>query len=180
MVILSPSAKKAFSELTFGPELREALNDYNIVIHRGSSEKMHLLQVYGIPKTSKVKKAMGSSKEMLVQYRSYQQSNAVRNIIEMGNLLKELADWEKIEARKTEKQNDILDQWGFPHKIKKQKKLPATAPAPAATEPVVPAPTTAPATVEPAPATTPAPTDQPDELDAWRKNAGMDVRFSGE
>ena len=104
MVILSPNAKKAFSELTFGPELRKALDDYQLVVNRGQSAKMHILQVYGIPKTAKVKKAMGSANELLVQYRSYSQAKAVRNIIEMGKLLKELADWEKIEARRVDGQ----------------------------------------------------------------------------
>jgi len=103
MVILTPSAKKAFSELTFGSEFAEALNDYQLVVERGSSEKMHIIEIYGFPITTKVKKAMGIKKELLVKYRSYLQKNAVRNIIEMGDLLKELADWEKIEQRKTAK-----------------------------------------------------------------------------
>lgn len=170
MVILSPSAKKAFSELTFGPELREALNDYNLTVTRGSSEKMHLLLVHGIPKTTKAKNAMGTGKELLVQYRSYQQKNAVRNIIEMGNLLKELADWEKIEQRKAGKQTA---------------ELPATAQAaaPVAAEPVAQAPiepqTGMPSgmqSIQPAGATVATDdTVPPDELDVIRKNAGIQV-----
>lgn len=173
MVILSPSAKKAFSELTFGPELKEALNDYNLVIHRGSSEKMHILQVYGHPKTTKVKQAMGSNKELLVQYRSYAQKNAVRNIIEMGNLLKDLADWEKIEQRNAEKGPKTATTPQAPATVA------PTATPPASTPQATPASQSqalAPEDIPPLEADVP----QQDELDIWRKNAGMDVRYSGE
>lgn len=128
MVILSPSANKAFSELTFGPELRKALDDYHLVVNRGSSEKMHILQIHGIPKTADLKKAVGGAKELLVQYRSFQGKSAgVRNVIEMGNLLKDLADWEKIQGR----QNDVLKQWGWPetHMNKKTKAKPVVGKA---------------------------------------------------
>ena len=93
MVILNPSAKKAFTELTFGKELRDALDDYKLVVHEGVSESMHVIEIYGFPVTDKAKKTMGTGKELLVKYRSYMQKTAVRNIIEMGGLLKELADW---------------------------------------------------------------------------------------
>lgn len=169
MVILTPSAKKAFSELTFGPELREALDDYNLVVNRGASEKMHLLQIFGTPKTSKAKAAMGSSKEMLVQYRSYQQKGAVRNIIEMGNLLKELADWEKIEASKAQKLAPSL-----PEPEAMPVAMPVTAPSELAPQ-AMPSNTT---TIDPV--TQPPVSAEPeystrDELDRVRKNAGITV-----
>jgi hypothetical protein len=177
MVILSPNAKTAFSELTFGPELREALDDYQLVIHRGQSAKMHLLQVYGYPKTQKAKSAMGSSKEMLVQYRSYAQANAVRNIIEMGNLLKELADWEKIEARRGEKQAGQATPTA-PAKLA-QKPQPVQ---PVAQAPVSPQPQAEPE-VEPMGGPNAKITDladgeftqRPDELTMLRKNAGLNI-----
>lgn len=174
MVILTPSAKKAFSELTFGPELREALNDYNLTIHRGSSEKMHLLQIYGAPKTAKAKTAMGSSKEMLVQYRSYLSGGGttVRNIIEMGNLLKDLADWEQIEQRKAGK---IA---GSDLPVTAPVEQPAEAPVQAgpSTPPPMPSSTTS---IAPVTATVTSPDDdmqaEPDELARVRKNAGIVV-----
>ena len=107
MVILNPSAKKAFTELTFGQELRDALDDYKLVVHEGVSESMHVIEIYGFPVTDKAKKAMGTGKELLVKYRSYMQKTAVRNIIEMGGLLKELADWEKIEEKQANKPQDV-------------------------------------------------------------------------
>ena len=107
MVILNPSAKKAFTELTFGKELRDALDDYKLVVHEGVSESMHVIEIYGFPVTDKAKKTMGTGKELLVKYRSYMQKTAVRNIIEMGGLLKELADWEKIEAKMANKPQQV-------------------------------------------------------------------------
>jgi hypothetical protein len=175
MVILSPSAKKAFSELTFGPELREALNDYNLTVNRGSSEKMHLLQIYGTPKTAKVKAAMGGSKEMLVQYRSYLSGGGttVRNIIEMGNLLKDLADWEQIEQRKAGK----IAGSDLPVTAPTAPSTPAQEPLQAgpAAPPPMPSSTTS---IAPATATV-ADTDtipaENDDLARIRKNAGIVV-----
>jgi hypothetical protein len=109
MIILNPSAKKAFSELTFGKELRDALDDYKLVVHEGTSASMHIIEIYGFPVTDKAKKAMGTGKELLVKYRSYMQKNAVRNIIEMGGLLKELADWEKIEEKQANKPQQVTN-----------------------------------------------------------------------
>jgi hypothetical protein len=103
MIILSPNAKKAFHELTFGPELEKALDDYQLTVRRGTTSAMYEIYIYGYPKTSEVKKEQGTSKELLIKLRSYAQKKAVRNIIEMGDLLKDIADWEKIEERKAKK-----------------------------------------------------------------------------
>jgi hypothetical protein len=168
MVILSPNAKQAFAELTFGPELKSALDDYNLQVHRGSSEKMHIIQIYGYPKTTKVKKAMGSSKELLVQYRSYSQKKAVRNIIEMGNLLKELADWQKIEARKAGKPSPAPVPNTAPV-VTTQATAPTPTELPSRMTPIAPAATTiqSPERDETAP--------ESDEIDRIRKNAGITV-----
>lgn len=184
MVILTPTAKKAFSELTFGPELRKALDDYHLVVNRGSSEKMHILQIHGIPKTADLKKAVGGSKELLVQYRSFQgESAGVRNVIEMGDLLKDLADWEKIKER----QNNVLKQWGWPetHMDKKTKAKPVATKA----QPVPPRVQQEPVQQEPQPEPeqfgmpsgmtniAPVTAVQPpeDELGIMRRNAGITV-----
>lgn len=133
MVILAPSAKKAFTELTFGNELRDALDDYRLVVSEGTSASMHVIEIYGFPVTDKAKRAMGSGKELLVKYRSYMQKNAVRNIIEMGGLLKELADWEKIEEKQANKPQKVANP------VKTFKQAPAAAPTVAPT-PAAPVP----------------------------------------
>jgi hypothetical protein len=120
---------------------------------------------------------MSSSKEMLVQYRSYAQANAVRNIIEMGNLLKELADWEKIEARRGEKQAGQATPTA-PAKLA-QKPQPVQ---PVAQAPVSPQPQAEPE-VEPMGGPNAKITDladgeftqRPDELTMLRKNAGLNI-----
>ena len=181
MVILSPSAKKAFSELTFGPELREALDDYRLVINRGSSEKMHILQVHGIPKTEPLKKVVGSSKELLVQYRSYSQEAGVRNVIEMGNLLKDLADWEKIESRKTDKTktNGLpVSNKAQPIPPSVQTQQPVQEPVQEPIEPVQPGVPSGVTDIAPVTDVQQAPVDDtqaPDELHRIKRNAGIVV-----
>ena len=169
MVILSPNAKSAFYELTFGPELRNALDDYRLEVTRGASDKMHIIEIYGYPKTTKVKQAMGTNKELLVKYRSYAQKAAIRNIIEMGDLLKELADWEKIETRRAAKGTTTAQP------LPPKKAIPQTAPAP---QPNVGAgipsgmTSIAPASQAVTPSTD---IDEPNELGRIRKNAGITV-----
>jgi len=136
MIILSPNAKKAFHELTFGAELENALDDYQLTVNRGTTQAMHEIYIYGHPKTANAKKSQGSNKELLVKLRSYAQKRAVRNIVEMGDLLKDIADWEKIEERKATKASTAptADQH-----LAKQTKI---SPKPEISEPITPPPVT--------------------------------------
>lgn len=183
MVILSPGAKKAFTELTFGPELRATLDDYDFSVHAGASEKgMHIIEINGklIGSSDDQPKKVRGKPEMLIKVRSYAQGSTVRNIIEMGPLLKHIADREELEKRELARQqaNPNSPVKGGKEAQAAQAVAPATTPvapeAPAAQPVMTPAPQGA---SEP---TTSLPADEPDELDQWRKNAGMDVRFSGE
>jgi hypothetical protein len=97
MVILEPSGKKAFSELSFGPEFQQALNQLKIyVVELGGNEPG--LGVYGFPQGAVAKKYIPSRKDAdskLVDLRSQQTKTLnVRNRINMGNLLKNIADIE--------------------------------------------------------------------------------------
>jgi hypothetical protein len=97
MVILEPSGKKAFSELSFGPEFQQALNQLKIyVVELGGNEPG--LGVYGFPQGSVAKKYIPSRKDAdskLIELRSQQTKTLnVRNRINMGNLLKHIADIE--------------------------------------------------------------------------------------
>ena len=108
MVILSPNAKKAFHELTFGPELRETLDDYNFSVNLGKSDSgMHIIEINGNLLNATLNEARGKT-QMLIKVRSYAQASTVRNIIEMGPLLKHIADREEITARNEKKQNKEL------------------------------------------------------------------------
>jgi hypothetical protein len=127
LVILDPSTKLAWKELEFGPKLLEALQNYRLEVSARiappGSDSNHRLRVFGRPLTSvakvaaatdidtskeaeKVKKALDSNKpmreksdpEMLFQLRSYvQESGAFRNPIEMGDLLKDITEVQKIQ-----------------------------------------------------------------------------------
>ena len=183
MIILSPDSKTAFTELTFGPELRATLDDYNFSVHAGSSEAgMHIIEINGKLIGSNDQKKKGRGKvEMLIKVRSYAQGTTVRNIIEMGPLLKHIADREVLEKRELERsQNAPAVSAQGPEAQAAQT---AQAVAPVAQEPVAPVaqePAMTPAPQGDTEPTTPPVADEPDELDQWRRNAGMDVRFSGE
>lgn len=96
LVVLSPSAKKAYQELQFGEPLLEALRGYDLdaTLESGAN---HKITITGTA-TSKEAASIDKS-DKLVQFRSYAQGNAVRNIIEMEGLLKDLADLQKLQAK---------------------------------------------------------------------------------
>jgi hypothetical protein len=187
MVILSPDSKKAFSELSFGPELRATLDDYNFSVHAGASEKgMHIIEINGNLISGEAQKKGRGKTHMLIKVRSYAQGTTVRNIIEMGPLLKQIADREELEKRELARQGANPATQGGPEA--QAAKQPKASPkivkaAQAALAKATTVPTEEP-TEEPVPSLDSiAQQIQPnteDDLDTWRKNAGMDVRFSGE
>jgi hypothetical protein len=97
MVILEPSGKKAFSELSFGPEFQQAINQLKIYVVELSGTEPGL-GVYGFPQGAVAKKYIPSRKDSdskLIDLRSQQTPTLnVRNRINMGNLLKNIADIE--------------------------------------------------------------------------------------
>ena len=101
LVILSPSKKKAFYELAFGQELRDALDQYDLELNLKTDVKNPMIEIYGVAKTDKARKI--DSKARLVGLRSSMNRGAVRNVIEMGDLLKALADLEKLDKQTAEK-----------------------------------------------------------------------------
>jgi hypothetical protein len=141
MVILSPSAKIAYKELAFDARLLSALELYDLQVVNQAGNKNHQLIVYGTLIGSAAKKELGSnatklsSKAKLFQLRSAVQGNAIRNIIEMGDLLKDLADVEKLSkqtSRDNSADNDLSQQ---PKEPAQQLKRPAAKPQANATIP---------------------------------------------
>ena len=185
MVILTPNAKKAFYELTFGPELRETLDDYNFSVNAGKSESgMHIIEVNGTLLENGKGKGVP---QLLVKVRSYAQASTVRNIIEMGPLLKHIADREEIEARKQKKEKE--NQTTPVVNPAEEPVAKTTASTPVANEPLVPSPSPAMADTSggvPSGMSDIAPVTQQDldpdnnystrdELERVRKNAGITV-----
>ena len=96
LVIISPSAKVAYKELKFGPELYDALTQYDLVPVLNLEGANYKLLVYGYPKTQTAKR-VNNDKSLFVQLRSYVQDSAARNVVEIGGLLKDLTDVSKLE-----------------------------------------------------------------------------------
>jgi hypothetical protein len=98
VVYLSPSAKKAYTELKIGHELREALSNFDL---KPVLSTPTTIKIMGIPKTALGKEITGGQPQEFVQLRSYtQKGSTIRNIIEIKKLLKTLADIEQINGRK--------------------------------------------------------------------------------
>jgi hypothetical protein len=98
MVILDPDSKKAFSELEFGKDFEDALRQLQLVVEfrQGAG---YALSVYGLPKTQLANKFIPKKQgepTRLIDLRSQYDSrtNAIRNRINMGPLLKKIADIE--------------------------------------------------------------------------------------
>ena len=112
MVKLSPRAKVAYKELTFDERLLDALKAYDFVVRPGSGRRAeganHYIEVVGIlkPKEAEAQTALTDEdikelpqKDILVSLRSALKAGSLRNTVEMGDLLDELADIEKMIAK---------------------------------------------------------------------------------
>ena len=98
MVILDPDNKKAFSELEFGTNFEEALRQLQLVVEFRQATG-YVISVYGLPKTQLAGKFIPKKQgepARLIDLRSQYDSrtNAIRNRINMGPLLKKIADIE--------------------------------------------------------------------------------------
>lgn len=128
IVYLSPSAKRSYTEIKIGPELLDALKEFDLVpVLSGPTT----IKVIGRPVTELGKQITGGQEQEFVQLRSYmQKGSTVRNIVEIKSLLKSLADVENIKTREIVKQKIQPDELST---VRKNAGLaqPATAPKPA-------------------------------------------------
>ena len=205
VVVLNPSANKAWAELEFGEQLEGALASFRLetkLTLAGKGDKdNHILQIFGRPANSiaavamdnnitsdgQAQKAAAVAKkraprvdpELLFQLRSYIQEAGptLRNIVEMGPLLKDITEVQHIQ-----------DVTAVPAQSTTQPVTPTTR----ATDQVSQQPTTADPTqstatlqgvpsgmtnIAPAshPALLPSDGDDPNDLERIRKNAGITV-----
>jgi len=102
IVYLSPSAKRSYTELKIGPELFEALKEFDLVpVLAGPTT----IKVMGVPVTELGKQITGGKEQEFIQLRSYKQkASTIRNIIEIKTLLKSLTDVDLIKQRQITKQ----------------------------------------------------------------------------
>lgn len=92
VVYLSPSAKKAYTELRFGSDLLEALHNFDL---KPVLANTATLKIVGVPTTEIANQQTGGRTLDLIQMRSYISAGKnIRNIVEVGPLLKILANVE--------------------------------------------------------------------------------------
>ena len=110
MVILSPSAKVAYKELAFDSRLLTALELYDLKVVNEPGLSNHRISIVGNLKSDEAAQALGkdaaskvNSKSVLVQLRSAKSGGTIRNLVEMGPLLKDLADIEKLDKAEAER-----------------------------------------------------------------------------
>lgn len=105
LVILSPSAKVAYKELSFDSRLLAALELYDLQVINEPGLSNHRISIVGNLKSEEADQALGkdgasklNGKSILVQLRTALSGGAIRNLVEMGELLKDLANVEKLDA----------------------------------------------------------------------------------
>lgn len=135
MVILDPDDKKAFRELSFGPEFEQAMRQLQLVVIENMEGKAHIISIYGYPIGSIAKKFVPAGRKdasnKLVDLKSQFKDGTVRNMTAMGGLLKDIADIENyIEAQ----QEKTPDQ-SVPNTAAKSTKVAAVKSAPATVPP---------------------------------------------
>jgi hypothetical protein len=146
MVILEPSTKKAFSELSFGDEFEKAVRQLVLYVDFNETEKGYYMSIYGQPKTQLGKKFIPKSGNLLIKLlTSITKEYNVRNRINMGPLLKHLADIEnyieKIEAQPQQQKQPAAKtpapvQGVKPAGVKPIVKTPTTKPLPNVGQPM--------------------------------------------
>lgn len=106
MVILNTGAVPGYKELGFGPELDQAMRQVDLDVALETNPKNSRIQIFGT-------KADGSRSQLLQMRSNYQIESGkpyVRNRVEMGPLLKEIALIEKEEQKpKAAKQKGPID-----------------------------------------------------------------------
>ena len=106
MVILNTGAVPGYKELAFGPELDQAMRQVDLDVVLTTKDNSSVLQIFGT-------KADGSRSQLLQMRSNYQIESGtpyVRNRVEMGPLLKEIALIEKEESKpKAAKQKGPID-----------------------------------------------------------------------
>lgn len=150
MVILDPDDKKAFRELSFGPEFEKAMRQLQLVVVENMEGKAHIISIYGYPIGSIAKKfvpAKGKSSagNKLVDLKSQFKDGTVRNMTAMGGLLKDISDIanyiEKIEDQPQQQKPQVAKtpapvQGVKPAGVKPIVKTPTTKPLPNVGQPM--------------------------------------------
>lgn len=97
IVYLSPSARKSYTELKIGPELFDALKNFDLYPVLAGPTKIRIM---GKPVTPEGEQVTGGKDLDFVQLRSFEQKGVtIRNVVEVQALFKALADVTEIPTR---------------------------------------------------------------------------------
>ena len=115
VVVISPSAKIAFKELEFGPNFTNAMRNFKLThkLEQTSTGGKHTkkLKVYGHATKPDGKEVLKGSSE-LFQLRTYEQDGAMRNVVEIGDLIKSITDVAELEGADVKSTFDLkAKQW---------------------------------------------------------------------
>ena len=108
MVILSLNKTTPYKELAFDERLYDALSLYDLQMFYDQAKMS--IQIYGVLLKDVATKKLGAygakldPKALLVKFGSRLSGGSVRNLVEMGDLLKELADIEKLDTQQVKAQ----------------------------------------------------------------------------
>jgi hypothetical protein len=208
VVVLNPSANKAWAELEFGESLENSLASFRLetkLTLAGAGRDNHILEIYGRPADSIAAVAMDNGinsdeqalkaanvakkrapkvdPELLFQLRSYVQEAGptLRNIVEMGPLLKDITEVQHIQDVTNTAVNTEVEPT-TPVEPANTQVSPDQQPAntdPVSTTPSQGVPSgmsnIAPATTTVGQTTDPNEVEPPDDLERIKKNAGIKV-----
>jgi hypothetical protein len=119
MVILGLNKSTPYKELAFDTRLYEALTLYDLQMKYTKGTMS--IEIYGVLLKDRAAKKLGSnvdeldSKARLISFTTRMMGGSVRNLVEMGDLLKNLADIEKLDAAEAQRQQKQVQQQQAPN-----------------------------------------------------------------
>jgi len=119
MVILGLNKSTPYKELAFDTRLYEALTLYDLQMKY--TKGTMTIEIYGVLLKDRAAKKLGSnvddldSKARLITFTTRMMGGSVRNLVEMGDLLKNLADIEKLDAAEAQRQQKQVQQQQAPN-----------------------------------------------------------------
>jgi len=119
MVILGLNKSTPYKELAFDTRLYEALTLYDLQMKH--TKGTMTIEIYGVLLKDRAAKKLGTNVDeldntaRLITFTTRMSGGAVRNLVEMGDLLKNLADIEKLDAAEAQRQQKQVQQQPAPN-----------------------------------------------------------------
>jgi hypothetical protein len=128
--------------LSFGPEFKQAMDQLQLVVTESDRAKGYNISIYGFPVGAIAKKYVPGRKDAdskLVDLTTQFKDGSIRNYLNMGSLLKNIADIEnRIEAMQQSEPGQQQPQVGQPAATARPVATPAAPKKPTVTAPAAP------------------------------------------